>query len=93
MLGIMAVTYQKDRSTLVVNHGSGMCFAGIAGCVTPRVLLPSVVDRPEMLGITAVTYQKDSSSLGVNHGSGMCKVGIAGYDALRVLFPSGVDKA
>ena len=36
MLGIMAGMYQKDNSTLVVVHGSGVCIAVWAGYDAPR---------------------------------------------------------
>ena len=55
-------------------YGSGMCFAGLAGYDTPRVMLPSGVARPRMLCIMADLHQKDSTlrALVVNHGSGIC---------------------
>ena len=59
MLGIMAVMNQKDSTTLVVNHGSGMCRVGFTGYDAPRVIFPSGVAKPRMLCILAGMDQKD----------------------------------
>ena len=53
MLGIMAVMNQKDSTTLVVNHGSGMCRVGFTGYDAPCVMFPSGVAKPKMLCILA----------------------------------------
>ena len=90
MLGIMASFYQKDCSTLAVVYGSGMCYAGLAGYDTPRVMFPSGVARPRMLCTMAVMDQKDSTlrALVVNHGGGMCWTGSPGDFAPRAVFLS-----
>ena len=85
MLGIMAVMNQKDRTTLVVNLGSGVCRVGFTGYDAPRVVFPSVVVRPEMPCIVAGMDLKDSCS-------GVYKAGIAGYNALRAVFSSLVRR-
>ena len=59
MLCIMAGMYQKESSSLVVNHGSGMCRVGYTGYDAPRVMFPSGVARPRMLCIMADMHQKD----------------------------------
>ena len=82
--GFLGGMDEKDSYAMaapVVEPGSGMCYAGIAGCVAPRVLLPSVVDRPRC-SIMAVMDQKDSA-LVVNHGSGTCLVCFPGVPAPR----------
>jgi len=40
-----------DVAALVVDNGSGMCKAGIAGDDAPSASFPSVVGRPKMPGI------------------------------------------
>jgi len=35
-----------DVEALVVDNGSGMCKAGLAGDDTPRAVFPSIVGRP-----------------------------------------------
>ena len=60
MLGILAVMNQKDSTTLVVNHGSGMCRVGFTGYDAPRVVFPSGVAKPRMLCILASMDQIDS---------------------------------
>ena len=60
--------------------------AGFAGNDAPRVMLPSVVDRPQMVGIMACMYQKDSSALFVDSGSGVCKVLLVTVDLVYVSF-------
>ena len=45
MLGILAGMYQKDSGALIVDSGSDMCKARIAG-FTPRYVFPLVVGRP-----------------------------------------------
>ena len=65
---------EKDScaaAALVVDSGSGMCYAGTAGCVTPRVLLPSVVDRPEMPRHHGRYVPEGQVHARLYHGSGM----------------------
>ena len=81
-LGGMDEKDSYDMAAPVVESGSGMCYA--AGCVAPRVLLPSVVDKPRC-SIMAVMDQKDSA-LVVNHGSGTCLVCFPGVPAPRAVF-------
>ena len=85
MLGIMAVLYQKDSTTLVVNHGSGMCRVGFTGHDPPRVMFPSGVARPKMLRILAGMDQKDRCS-------GIYMAGIACDNAPRAVFSSLVRR-
>ena len=59
LLGIMAVMSQKDSTTLVVIHGSGICWVGFTGHDAPRVIFPSGVAKPRMLCILAGMDQKD----------------------------------
>lgn len=44
---------------IVIDNGSGMCKAGIAGDDAPRAVFPSIVGRPRMPGIMVGTEQKD----------------------------------
>jgi len=44
---------------LVIDNGSGMCKAGIAGDDAPRAVFPSIVGRPRMPGIIVGTEQKE----------------------------------
>ena len=85
MLGIMAVLNQKDSTTLVVNHGSGMCRVGFTGHDAPRVTFPSGVARPKMPSIMAGMDQKDRCT-------GIYKTGIDGHFAPRAVFPSLVGR-
>ena len=59
LLGILAVMNQKDSTTLVVIHGSGICWVGFTGHDAPRVTFPSGVAKPRMLCILAGMDQKD----------------------------------
>ena len=79
LLDIMAVLYQQDSTSLVVNHGRGMCRVGFTGFYTPRVMFPSGVAKPRMLCILASMVQMDSCS-------DMYKAGFAGCDAPRAVF-------
>ena len=85
MLGIMAVLFQKDNTTLVDHYGSGMCRVGFTCYDAPRVMFPSGVAKPGMLGILAGMDQKGRCS-------GMYKAGIYSDNAPRAAFPSGVAK-
>jgi len=40
-----------DSAAIVIDNGSGMCKAGIAGDDAPRASFPSIVGRPKMPGI------------------------------------------
>ena len=53
VFGILAVLYQKDSTTLVDNHGSGMCTVGFTGYDALCVFFPSGVAKPKMLRILA----------------------------------------
>ena len=85
MLGIMAVLNQKDSTTLVVNHGSGMCRVGFTGHDAPRVTFPSGVARPKMPSIMAGMDKKDRCS-------GIYKTGIDGDNAPCAVFSSLVGR-
>ena len=50
----------SDKQHLVVDNGSGMCKAGIAGDDAPRATFPSIVGRPKMPGIMVGMDQKDT---------------------------------
>jgi actin-related protein len=41
----------NDVMSLVVDNGSGMCKAGIAGDDAPKALFPSIVGRPRHQGV------------------------------------------
>ncbi|KAJ5073701.1 actin [Anaeramoeba ignava] len=49
-----------DIAALVIDNGSGMCKAGIAGEDAPRAVFPSIVGRPRYLGVMVGMGQKDS---------------------------------
>ena len=49
-------------AALVVDYGSGLCYAGFAGVDSSRTVYPSVVVRPKMLGVLVGVEQKDSFS-------------------------------
>ena len=85
LLDIMAVMYQKDSTTLVVNHGSGMRRIGFTGFDAPRVMFPSGVAKPRILRILAGMDQK-------NRCSCMYKAGIVGDNAPRAVFFSLVRR-
>lgn len=42
---------ETEQSAIVIDNGSGMCKAGIAGDDAPRASFPSIVGRPKMPGI------------------------------------------
>ena len=53
---IMGAMDEKDTYAVaapVVDSGGGMCYAGFAGCGSPRGMFPSVVVRPKMVYIMA----------------------------------------
>lgn len=41
----------SDSPAIVIDNGSGMCKAGIAGDDAPRAAFPSIIGRPKMPGI------------------------------------------
>jgi len=49
----------QNVQALVIDNGSGMCKAGIAGDDAPRAVFPSIVGRPRMPGIIVGTEQKE----------------------------------
>lgn len=49
-----------DSPAVVIDNGSGMCKAGIAGDDAPRAAFPSIVGRPKMPGIMVGMDQKES---------------------------------
>jgi len=49
----------QNVQALVIDNGSGMCKAGIAGDDAPRAVFPSIVGRPRMPGISVGTEQKE----------------------------------
>jgi len=48
-----------EVQAIVIDNGSGMCKAGIAGDDAPRAVFPSIVGRPRMPGIIIGIDQKD----------------------------------
>ncbi|XP_074923061.1 beta-actin-like protein 2 isoform X2 [Chelonoidis abingdonii] len=50
----------EEIAALVVDNGSGMCKAGIAGDDAPRAVFPSIVGRPRHQGVMIGMGQKDS---------------------------------
>ena len=50
----------SDNMPLVIDNGSGMCKAGIAGDDAPRAVFPSIVGRPRHQGVMVGMGQKDS---------------------------------
>jgi len=48
-----------EVAALVVDNGSGMCKAGLAGDDAPRTVFPSIVGRPKMPGVLVGMDQKD----------------------------------
>jgi len=49
-----------EIQALVVDNGSGMCKAGVAGDDAPRAVFPSIVGRPRHKGVMVGMGQKDS---------------------------------
>ena len=49
----------SEVQAIVLDNGSGMCKAGIAGDDAPRAVFPSIVGRPRMPGIIIGIDQKD----------------------------------
>lgn len=42
---------EQEQAAIVIDNGSGMCKAGVAGDDAPSASFPSVVGRPKMPGI------------------------------------------
>ena len=55
----MAQADAPEVQAIVLDNGSGMCKAGIAGDDAPRAVFPSIVGRPRMPGIIIGIDQKD----------------------------------
>ena len=55
----MAQAEAPEVQAIVLDNGSGMCKAGIAGDDAPRAVFPSIVGRPRMPGIIIGIDQKD----------------------------------
>lgn len=49
----------KEIATIVVDNGSGMCKAGLAGEDTPRAVFPTIVGWPQHQGVMVGMDQKD----------------------------------
>jgi len=49
----------EQTAAVVIDNGSGMCKAGIAGDDAPRTCFPAIVGRPKMPGIMVGIEQKD----------------------------------
>jgi len=50
----------EETMALVVDNGSGMCKAGMAGDDAPRAVFPSIIGRPRHQGVMVGMAQKDS---------------------------------
>jgi actin, other eukaryote len=51
---------EEQNTAVIIDNGSGMCKAGIAGDDAPRATFPSIVGRPKMPGIMVGMDQKDT---------------------------------
>nr|AEV57493.1 actin [Cryptocaryon irritans] len=51
---------EDQQAAVVIDNGSGMCRAGVAGDDAPRAAFPSIVGRPKMPGIMVGMDQKDT---------------------------------
>jgi actin-related protein len=49
-----------DCPAVVIDNGSGLCKAGIAGDDYPSTLFPSVVGRPKIVSIMVGMDQKET---------------------------------
>jgi actin-related protein len=49
----------EEVQSLVVDNGSGMCKAGIAGDDAPRAVFPSIVGRPKQATIIIGSGDKE----------------------------------
>ena len=55
------MAYISDYDTpLVVDNGSGMCKAGVAGEDAPRAVFPSIVGRPRYRGVMLGMGRKEA---------------------------------
>ena len=52
----------NENCPIVIDNGSGMCKAGLAGDDAPRAAFPSIVGRPRLPG-TGVMLGLDSKEL------------------------------
>jgi len=50
----------EEQNPVVIDNGSGLCKAGIAGDDAPRTCFPSLVGRPKMPGIMVGMDQKEA---------------------------------
>ena len=50
----------EQNAAIIIDNGSGMCKAGMAGDDAPRAAFPSIVGVPKMKGIMAGMDQKDA---------------------------------
>lgn len=50
---------EEETQALVIDNGSGMVKAGVAGDDAPRCVFPSIVGRPKMPGVMVGMDQKD----------------------------------
>ena len=51
---------EDQSAAVVIDNGSGMCKAGIAGDDAPRAAFPSLVGRPKMPGVMVGMDSKDT---------------------------------
>jgi actin beta/gamma 1 len=51
---------EKENPAIVIDNGSGMCKAGVAGDDVPRCVFPSIVGRPKHQGVMVGMNQKES---------------------------------
>jgi len=51
---------EEQTPAVVIDNGSGMSKAGIAGDDAPRACFPSIVGKPKMPGIMVGIDQKDT---------------------------------
>jgi actin-related protein len=51
---------EEQAAAVVIDNGSGMCKAGIAGDDAPRCVFPSIVGRPKVPGIMVGGADKDT---------------------------------
>jgi actin len=49
----------QEVTAVVIDNGSGMCKAGIAGDDAPKACFPSIVGRPKIPGLIVGMDQKD----------------------------------
>lgn len=56
----MATISEVDISAAVIDNGSGLCKAGLAGEDAPKSCFPTVVGKPKMQGLLVGTDQRDA---------------------------------